>query len=79
MGGTCSIYGEHVKSIQGERPLGKPERIWENTIRIDLRKTRREVADSGHLVNTVIKARNVFTGLSLQSAQGRNLYYWFSI
>jgi hypothetical protein len=45
MGGACSKYGEGrgvsrvlVLKPEGKRPLGRPRRIWEDNIRMDLQK-----------------------------------------
>ena len=47
MGRTCSTYGGEEKCIQGfgqktggegGRPLGRPRRIWEDNIKMDLRE-----------------------------------------
>jgi hypothetical protein len=43
IGGACSAYGEGrgvyrvmVGKPEGKRPLGRPRRIWENNIKMDL-------------------------------------------
>jgi hypothetical protein len=45
MGGTCSTYGGEKRNIQGsvgkhegKRPLGRPMRIWEDNIKMDLQE-----------------------------------------
>jgi hypothetical protein len=45
MGGSCSAYGEGrdgymglVGKPEGERPVGKPRRGWEDNIKMDSRK-----------------------------------------
>ena len=43
MGRTCSTYGAMaygilVGKLEGKRPLGRPRRRWEDTIRLDLRE-----------------------------------------
>jgi hypothetical protein len=44
-GGACSTYGgeesvyrDFVKEHEGKRPLGKPRRRWEDTIKIGLQE-----------------------------------------
>jgi len=44
MGGACSTHGRNGYKIlvgkpNGNGPLGRPKRIWENNIRNDLRET----------------------------------------
>ena len=73
MGGTCGAYGGGERcaqgsggEIEGKRPLGRPRRIWEDNIKMDLR----EVGGGGDwmelaqdrdrwrsLVNTVMNLR----------------------
>jgi len=45
MGGACSAYGEEERSIhglggepEGKRPLGRPRRRWEDTIKRDFQE-----------------------------------------
>jgi hypothetical protein len=45
MGGACSTNGEKrsiyrifVGKPEGKRPLGRPRRMWEDNIRMDLRE-----------------------------------------
>jgi len=45
MGGACSTYGESIGAYrvlvgkpEGERPLGRPRRRWEDNIRMDLQE-----------------------------------------
>jgi hypothetical protein len=45
MGGACSTYGEGrdvyrvlVGKPEGKRPLGRPRRRWEDTVRMDLQE-----------------------------------------
>jgi hypothetical protein len=47
MGGTCSTHGVKrnayrifVGKPEGKRPLGRPRRRWEDSIRMDLREVR---------------------------------------
>jgi hypothetical protein len=45
MGGACSTYGKRrgayrvlVGKPKGKRPLGRPRRIWEDNIKMDLQR-----------------------------------------
>jgi hypothetical protein len=45
VGGTCGTHGRGEKSVQGflgnpegKRPLGRPRRMWEDVIQMDLRE-----------------------------------------
>ena len=45
MGGACSAYGERrgvyrvlVGKLEGKRPLGRPRRRWEDSIKMDLQE-----------------------------------------
>jgi hypothetical protein len=47
MGGACSMYGERggvyrvlVGKSEGERPLGRSRRRWEDNIKMDLQEVR---------------------------------------
>jgi len=47
MGGACSAYGGEESRIQGfggklegERPLGRPRRRWEDNIKMDLQEVK---------------------------------------
>jgi hypothetical protein len=46
MGGACSSCGEKrnayrtsVRNLEGNRPLGRPRRKWEDSIKMNLRET----------------------------------------
>jgi hypothetical protein len=46
VGGTCGTHGEGrrvyrvlVGRSDGKRPVGRPRRMWEDNIKMDLRKT----------------------------------------
>jgi hypothetical protein len=43
------MYNSSVWKSEGERPLGKPRRRWEDNIRMDLGKIRWEIVDWIHL------------------------------
>ena len=52
LGGACSAYGERrevyrvsVGKPEGKRPLGRPRRRWEDTIKMDFRKWECGVMD----------------------------------
>ena len=38
MGRICGTYGVIQKIPEGKRPLGRPRRIWEDNIKMDLRE-----------------------------------------
>jgi hypothetical protein len=38
MGEERKVYKVMVGKLEGKRPLGKPRRMWENGIRMDLRE-----------------------------------------
>jgi hypothetical protein len=60
-------YNILIENLEGKRPLGRPRRIWENNIRVDLTKISLEgvdwillAQDREHLrtvVNTVMNLR----------------------
>jgi hypothetical protein len=74
MGKVCNTHGEMRRACgllvgkpKGKRPLGRPRRIWEDNIRMDLREIGWEGVDWMHVaqdsdqgravVNTVINPR----------------------
>jgi hypothetical protein len=44
-----NAYTNLVGKLEGERPLGKPRRRWENNIRTDVMDLGYEAVDSIHL------------------------------
>jgi len=43
MGGACGVYGGGVHRVlvrkpEGKRPMGRPRRIWEDNIKMDLQE-----------------------------------------
>jgi len=49
MGEMRNAYKIFVGKLEGKRPLGRPRRIWRDTITIDLREIRWEDVHWSHL------------------------------
>jgi hypothetical protein len=55
MGGACSTHGEmrnayvFVGQPEGKRALGRPRRIWEDNIKMDLREIGWESVNLNHV------------------------------
>jgi hypothetical protein len=47
--GRANAYRLLAEKTEGKKPLGRPRRRWKYNIRMDLRKTGREVVDWIHL------------------------------
>jgi len=45
MGEKSGVYRVLVEKTEGKRPLGRPRRIWEDNIKMDLQEVGCEVMD----------------------------------
>jgi hypothetical protein len=66
MGGACSVYGgeeRHIQVFFGEtgrkRPLGKPRRRWEYTIKLYLEEFENPGVDGSILLSCTLKNLDV--------------------